>query len=100
MLTNKNKLKGLIPVMVTPMLEGGSPDPEGIRSLTEFLINKGVGGLWVLGSASEDINMTLEERILVVRTTANAYSMVTLTKLSKVIFKSFNLWSTGKRCII
>jgi dihydrodipicolinate synthase/N-acetylneuraminate lyase len=68
----KKQLNGIVPVMVTPMLQDGSPDPEGIHSLVEFLIEKGVGGLWVLGSASEDINMTLEQRIQVVRFTAEA----------------------------
>lgn len=68
----QKQLNGLVPVMVTPMQENGNPDPEGIHSLIEFLIEKGVGGLWVLGSASEDINMTLEQRLQVVRSTAEA----------------------------
>lgn len=63
-------LDGIVPVMVTPMLGDGSPDPQGIHNLTEFLIEKGVGGLWVLGSASEDINMSLEQRIQVARITS------------------------------
>ena len=70
-----NKLKqlnGLVPVMVTPMQEDGSPDPAGIYALVDFLIEKGAGGLWVLGSASEDINMTMKQRIKVVRFTAEA----------------------------
>ena len=69
---NKKQLNGLVPVMITPMIENGSPDPEGIDALVNFLIDSGVGGLWVLGSASEDINMTLEQRVQVVKLTAEA----------------------------
>ncbi len=68
----KNLLNGLVPVMVTPMLEDGSPDPDGINSLVNFLIEKGVSGLWVLGSAGEDINMSVNQRIQVARLTAEA----------------------------
>ncbi len=50
-------LKGIVPVMVTPMVESGEPDEAGIESLANYLIDRGVGGLWALGSASEDINI-------------------------------------------
>lgn len=65
-------LKGVIPVMVVPMHPGGSPDVEGIHRLVDFLVQAGVGGLWVLGSASEDINMSVKERLVVARETAAA----------------------------
>lgn len=67
-------LKGLVPVMVTPMDHGGVPDPEGIGRLVDFLAGKGCGGLWVLGSAGEDLNMGFEEKVAVARETAAAGS--------------------------
>jgi dihydrodipicolinate synthase/N-acetylneuraminate lyase len=54
------------------MHEDGNPDVDGIHRLVDFLVNKEVGGLWALGSASEDINMSLKERLLVARETASA----------------------------
>lgn len=66
------RLKGLIPNTVTPMNEQGRPDATGIRNLTEFLINSGVGGLWVLGSAGEDVHVGLNDRIQVVKETVRA----------------------------
>jgi dihydrodipicolinate synthase/N-acetylneuraminate lyase len=57
------QLEGIVPIMVTPMIEGGEPDEESIHRLVNYLIDCGVGGLWVLGSASEDINMSWEGRV-------------------------------------
>lgn len=71
-MASKKLLEGVIPVKVVPMHPDGSPDVEGIHRLVDFLVDSGVGGLWVLGSASEDINMSLEERVIVARETAAA----------------------------
>ncbi len=71
-MANKQLLQGVIPVKVVPMHPDGSPDVEGIHRLVDFLVGHGVGGLWVLGSASEDINMSLKERLIVARETAAA----------------------------
>jgi 4-hydroxy-tetrahydrodipicolinate synthase len=61
------KLEGVIPVLVTPMRENGDIDEEGIERLVEFLVGKGVGGLWVLGTGSEDMNLTYNKRLQVAR---------------------------------
>jgi 4-hydroxy-tetrahydrodipicolinate synthase len=66
------RLKGVSPVLVTPMLPDGEPDREGIRRLTDFLIDAGVEGFWAMGSASEDINMSDEGRLDAVRWIAEA----------------------------
>lgn len=71
-MANKQFLRGVIPVKVVPMHSNGSPDVEGIHRLVDFLVDHGVGGLWVLGSASEDINMSLKERLIVARETVIA----------------------------
>lgn len=65
-------LKGIVPVVVVPMHSSGEPDVEGIHRLVNFLVDSGVGGMWVLGSASEDVNMSVKQRLLVARTTAEA----------------------------
>ena len=58
--------------MVTPMDAMGRPDKEGIHALVEFLVNAGVGGLWVLGSAGEDIHISATDRIVVANETVRA----------------------------
>jgi len=65
-------MRGIVPVLVVPMVSGGEPDIEGIHRLVEFLLGSGVGGLWVLGSASEDVNMSVKQRVVVARETAAA----------------------------
>lgn len=69
---NRAPLKGIVPVVVVPMTRGGEPDVEGIHRHIEFLISAGVGGMWALGSASEDINMSVKQRLKVARATAEA----------------------------
>lgn len=66
------RLKGVSPVLVTPMLADGEPDREGIFRLVNFLIDAGVEGFWAMGSASEDLNMSDEGRLAAVRWIAEA----------------------------
>jgi dihydrodipicolinate synthase/N-acetylneuraminate lyase len=68
------ELKGVIPVVQTPVNEDGSIDTEGQARLIRFLAEKGVGGYWALGTGSEDMNLTFEKRLTAARaiTKANA----------------------------
>ena len=45
-------LKGLIPVLLTPMKKNFILDEDGMFTLINYLIDSKVGGLWALGSAS------------------------------------------------
>lgn len=65
-------LEGLVPVMVSPMDAAGNPDPSGIENLVNLLVESGSGGLWVLGSGGEDINITAEQRWVLTRETTAA----------------------------
>ncbi|HUV84430.1 MAG TPA: dihydrodipicolinate synthase family protein [Methanosarcinales archaeon] len=60
-----SKMLGVIPNIVTPMNVEGRPDLDGVASLSKQLIKEGVGGLWVLGSAGEDIHISLSDRMAV-----------------------------------
>ena len=71
-MVHQKSLKGVIPIQVVPMLPGGDPDQESLHRHVNFLVEAGVGGLWVLGSASEDINMSVGQRLTVTRETAAA----------------------------
>jgi 4-hydroxy-tetrahydrodipicolinate synthase len=60
-------LTGIIPVLSTPILKDGSIDEKGLGRLVEFLISKGAGGFWALGTGSEDMNLSFGKRIQVAR---------------------------------
>ncbi len=62
-------LKGIVPVTLTPMNKDGSPDIDGIYSLVEYLCKYKFGGLYVLGTTGEHMNLTFKERL----TTAKAF---------------------------
>ena len=56
-------LQGIIPVVVTPLDADGSIDIQGHEKLIDFLLEKKVGGLWTLGTNSEDMNLTFAKRL-------------------------------------
>ena len=52
---NLNKYKGIIPAFYACYDKNGEVSVEGIKQLVEFLIEKGVNGLYVGGSSGECI---------------------------------------------
>lgn len=56
-------VKGVVPVLVTPLTSSGDIDGPGLRRLVEFLVSQPIGGLWVLGTGSEDMNLTFGKRL-------------------------------------
>lgn len=66
------QLKGVIPVVQTPVHRDGAIDTEGLTRLIEFLNGTGVGGYWALGTGSEDMNLSFEKRFAVARTITKA----------------------------
>jgi 4-hydroxy-tetrahydrodipicolinate synthase len=65
-------LKGLAPVVVTPVHADGAIDVDGLKRLINFLVGKDVGGFWTLGTGSEDMDLTFEKRLTVARTVCEA----------------------------
>ena len=59
-------LKGVIPALITPFDEQENFDEKRIRVVIEYLLNKGVHGLYLTGSTGEGFLMTPEERKQVV----------------------------------
>jgi len=49
----KLAIKGIIPPMVTPLLENKELDLVGLKNLLEHLINGGVHGIFILGTTGE-----------------------------------------------
>ena len=66
------EINGIIPVVLTPLREDKSIDVEGLVRIVEFLHTKDVGGLWVLGTGSEDMHLSLCNRHLVAQTVCEA----------------------------
>jgi len=56
-------LKGMMPVLLSPMHEDGSPDHDGYVKLLDYLYETPLPGLWALGSAGEAFNMSYEHRV-------------------------------------
>ena len=61
-------IKGVIPAMITLFDENENVDVKRTRDLVEFLIGRGVNGLYLTGSTGEGFLMDADERKLVVET--------------------------------
>lgn len=49
----KNKIHGIIPPMITPLLSNYELDVEGMERLVEHMISGGIHGLFILGTTGE-----------------------------------------------
>lgn len=71
-MTENKKYRGIFPAFYTCYDNDGNVSPEKIAKLTEFLIGKGVSGLYVDGSSGECIFQSVEERKLVIKSVIDA----------------------------
>lgn len=55
-------LKGVVTAMVTPFKAEGTVDYEKLEQLTEFLVGRGVDGLFPLGTTGEMFKLKVDER--------------------------------------
>lgn len=62
------KMKGVVPPVITPFLENGDVDLEGVKTLTHFL-KYNVDGLFITGSYGSGVLLTNEERMQITETT-------------------------------
>ena len=61
----KNKYAGIFPAFYACYDKNGEINPQAVQDLTEYLIGKGVTGLYVGGSSGECIYQSAEERKIV-----------------------------------
>ena len=61
-----NRIKGVMAVVPTPLIENEDADIESIERLIEFLASQGLS-LFALGSAGEGMNLTFSTRVAVAR---------------------------------
>lgn len=66
------RLTGLIAATVTPMKSDGAVDLERIGPMIEWLIDAGVGGLYVCGSTGEGVSLTSRDRKSIVQASVEA----------------------------
>ncbi len=66
------RVKGIIPVVLTPLTKEKDIDVEGLVRIIKFLHTKDVGGLWVLGTGSEDMNLSFDKRLHVAQVACGA----------------------------
>ncbi|MDB5474065.1 MAG: N-acetylneuraminate lyase [Devosia sp.] len=57
-----SEITGVLPALVTPFDENENFDEGRMRSVVDFLINRGVNGLYVTGSTGEAFMMSPDER--------------------------------------
>ena len=79
------KLKGIIPVLITPLDQYGNIDESCLTNLCEKYLNSGVEGLWVLGTGGEDMCLSFNDRLKV----ANIVSEKIDNKLDIILGCSF-----------
>jgi 4-hydroxy-tetrahydrodipicolinate synthase len=65
-------VRGIVPVVSTPLTAEEDIDVPALKGLIEFLNTKNIGGLWVLGTGSEDMNLSFAKRIKVAQAACDA----------------------------
>jgi len=58
----REKLRGVIPAIITPFTQEDEVDLKGLERLTEYLISKGVHGIMCNGGNGEFCHLLKEER--------------------------------------
>jgi len=58
----EDRFRGVIPAMMTPLTGEGKLNLGAAEKLVEFLLDKGVNGLFILGTFGEGVLFSIEER--------------------------------------
>lgn len=66
------RIKGIIPIALTPMLKNGDIDTQSCATLIEYLIKNEVAAIFILGSASENFMLDTNQRLKAVEAMAEA----------------------------
>jgi 4-hydroxy-tetrahydrodipicolinate synthase len=64
----RNKFRGIIPPLITPLTPDGDVDVQSLRRLTRYTVDGGVDGLWVLGATGQFHTLTERQRDVVTDT--------------------------------
>lgn len=61
------KIKGIIPPIITPLTDEEGIDEEGLRAVVNFLTKNGASGIFVLGTTGEGPYLSINKRIQVTK---------------------------------
>lgn len=67
----EKKFKGIIVPLVTPLTPDRKPDPEGLEKIIEYVIQGGVDGIFILGTAGEGVCIGSDDKTDLIRITAS-----------------------------
>lgn len=67
---NNNKLTGIVPPLITPLIDNETLDIEGLEKLIEHVLKGGVHGVFILGTTGEASSLSLELSIHMIRETS------------------------------
>ncbi len=87
----ETKLSGIYPVVVTPFLEDGGIDIECLKWMINYLTEKKVHGVVILGSSSEAPYLTFEEKKQVIDVVSSELKNKKLASLSSQLTEKENL---------
>ena len=68
------KLKGVIPVLITPLNRDKSVDTGALMALCEYYEDQKVSGVWVLGTGGEDMCLSFGQRVTVTQAVTESLS--------------------------
>jgi len=60
---NNNQIKGVIPIVMTPLTNEGDIDHHSCKTLVDYLIDNGASALFVFGSAGEGFLLDIDQRV-------------------------------------
>lgn len=67
----KKKLRGIIPPLVTPLLNNNTLDLDGLERLIEHVVAGGVHGIFILGTTGEAQSLSFELRVEMIKQTSH-----------------------------
>lgn len=97
----KEVLRGIIPPMITPLLDTDTLDEKGVENLVEHLIAGGVAGIFVLGTTGEAQHLSIKiKKDLIKKTTdcVNGRIPVLIGITDSSIQESFRIARFAKEC--
>ncbi len=65
----KNILRGIVPPMITPLIDTDTLDTKGVENLVEHLVKGGVSGIFILGTTGEAQHLSVKIKAELIKKT-------------------------------
>ena len=66
----KKTLNGIVPPLVTPLIDNNTLDVQGLERLIEHVIAGGVHGIFILGTTGEAQSLSFDLRVEMIKQTS------------------------------